>query len=192
MLVLYNPPSSARRKPVMPLSLLALGALLEDRHPYTIIDGNLDRNALETIDRLVREEGADMLAVTVMPGPQLTDSVPLCRELKGRHPGLQIIWGGYFPTQHYDVCLKSGYVDWVVRGHGEVVFQSLIDRLVKHEDPTDLVGLAYRDASGMVITNATAPIPHPDSMPEFPYERIDVNRYARASFMGKRTLAHHS
>ena len=29
MLVLYNPPSSARRKPVMPLSLLALGALLE-------------------------------------------------------------------------------------------------------------------------------------------------------------------
>jgi radical SAM superfamily enzyme YgiQ (UPF0313 family) len=176
----------------MPLSLLALGALLEDRHPYTIVDGNLDRQALETIDRMVREDGVDMLAVTVMPGPQLTDSVPLCRELKSRHPNLQIIWGGYFPTQHYDVCLKSGYVDWVVRGHGEVVFQALIDRLAKHEDPRDLVGLAYRDDSGMVISNATAPIPHPDSMPDFPYDRIDVNRYARSSFMGKRTLAHHS
>jgi anaerobic magnesium-protoporphyrin IX monomethyl ester cyclase len=192
VLALYNPPSSARRKPVMPLALLALGALLEERHPYTIVDGNLDRQALQTLDRLVREEGVDMLGVTVMPGPQLADAVPLCRELKSRHPGLKIIWGGYFPTQHYDVCLKSGYVDYVVRGHGEVVFQSLIDRLARDEDPRDLVGLAYRDDSGMVITNATAPIPHPDTMPDFPYDRIDVNRYARASFMGSRTLAHHS
>ena len=58
MLVMYNPPSSARRKPVMPLALLALGAVLEGRHEYTIVDGNLDRGALETIDGLVRA-GAD-------------------------------------------------------------------------------------------------------------------------------------
>ena len=188
---MYNPPSSARRKPVMPLSLLALGALLEGRHDYAIVDGNLDRNALETLDRYVRD-GADMLAVTVMPGPQLADAVPVCRELKARHPDLRIIWGGYFPTQHWDVCLKSGYVDYVVRGHGEVVFQSLVERLVKGEDPTDLAGLAYRQPDGMPFTNATAPIPHPDSMPDFPYQRIDVRRYARKSFMGNRTLAHHS
>jgi anaerobic magnesium-protoporphyrin IX monomethyl ester cyclase len=191
MLILYNPPSSARRKPVMPLSLLALGALLENRHEYVIVDGNLDPNALETMDRLVRD-GATMLGVTVMPGPQLTASVPLCRELKARHPELTIIWGGYFPTQHYEVCLNSGYVDYVVRGHGEVVFQSLIDRLVAGQDPTDLIGLAYRDASGKAVSNPTAPIPHPNAMPEFPYDRIDVGRYARKSFMGRRTLAHHS
>ncbi|HEX8967019.1 MAG TPA: radical SAM protein, partial [Chloroflexota bacterium] len=190
-LVLYNPPSSARRKPVMPLSLLALGALLEGRHDYTIVDGNLDRHALETIDGLVRN-GADMLAVTVMPGPQLADAVPVCRELKARHPNLRIIWGGYFPTQHWDVCLKSGYVDYVVRGHGEVVFSDLVDRLARGDDPTGQAGLAYRRDDGLPFTNPTAPIPHPDSMPDFPYQRIDVGRYARASFMGKRTLAHHS
>ncbi len=142
MLVLYNPPSSARHKPVMPLALLALGALLEGRHDYTIVDGNLDRDPLATIDRLVRD-GADILGVTVMPGPQLADAVPLCRELKSRHPQLRIVWGGYFPTQHWDVSLKSGYVDYVVRGHGEVVFLSLIDRLAAGDDPTDLPGLAY-------------------------------------------------
>jgi anaerobic magnesium-protoporphyrin IX monomethyl ester cyclase len=191
VLILYNPPSSARRKPVMPLALLALGALLEDRHDYTIVDGNLDRDALGTIDRLVRD-GADMLGVTVMPGPQLADAVPLCRELKRRHPRLRIVWGGYFPTQHWDVSLKSGYVDYVVRGHGEVTFLSLVERLASGEDATDLPGLAYCLPDGMPFTNPTAPIPHPDVMPEFPYQRIDVNRYARSSFMGKRTLAHHS
>src|SRR5205823_8021956 len=165
---------------VMPLSLLALGALLEGRHDFTIVDGNLDRNALSTIDRLV-QDGADALGVTVMPGPQLADAVPLCRELKSRHPNLRIVWGGYFPTQHWDVCLKSGYVDYVVRGHGEVVFQSLMDRLAADEDPTDLAGVAYCQADGMPFTNATAPIPHPNSLPDFPYHRIDVGRYARAS-----------
>ncbi|MBV9899174.1 MAG: B12-binding domain-containing radical SAM protein [Chloroflexi bacterium] len=191
MIVMYNPPSSGRRKPVMPLSLLALGALLENRHDYTIVDGNLDRDALGTIDRLV-QDGADILAVTVMPGPQLADAVPLCRELKSRHPSLKVVWGGYFPTQHWDVCLKSRYVDYVVRGHGEVTFLALLDRLATGEDVTDLAGLAYRMPDGMPFTNATAPIPHPDHMPEFPYHRIPMERYARASFMGKRTLAHHS
>src|SRR5579859_6494912 len=171
MLVLYNPPSSARRKPVMPLSLLALGALLEGRHEYRIVDGNLDPRPLETLDRLVRDEGADMLGITVMPGPQLADAAPLCRELKARHPDLKIIWGGYFPTQHWDVCLKSGYVDYVVRGHGEVVFKSLMERLEADEDPTDLPGIAYRQLDGMPFTNPMPPIPHPDVMPDFPYHR---------------------
>ena len=191
MIVMYNPPSSARRKPVMPLSLLALGALLEGKHEYTIVDGNLDRDALGTIDALVRN-GADILAVTVMPGPQLTDAVPLCRELRARHPRLKIVWGGYFPTQHWDVSLASGYVDYVVRGHGEVTFLALLDRLARAEDVADLPGLAYRMADGMPFTNAMPPIPHPDHMPEFPYHRIPMERYARSSFMGKRTLAHHS
>jgi anaerobic magnesium-protoporphyrin IX monomethyl ester cyclase len=191
MIVMYNPPSSARRKPVMPLSLLALGALLEGRHEYTIVDGNLDRDALSTIDRLV-QDGADTLAITVMPGPQLADAVPLSRTLKSRHPRLNIVWGGYFPTQHWDVCLKSGYVDYVVRGHGEVTFLALLDRLASGENPNDLAGLAYRQPDGLPFTNNTAPIPHPDHMPEFPYHRIPMQKYARASFMGKRTLAHHS
>jgi len=134
VLVLYNPPSSARRKPVMPLALLALGALLEDRHEYVIVDGNLDRDALGTIDRLVRD-GADMLGVTVMPGPQLADAVPLCRELKSRHPNLNVVWGGYFPTQHWDVCLKSGYVDYVVRGHSEWLLRKTMAPLTDWTTP---------------------------------------------------------
>ena len=192
MLILYNPPSSARRKPVMPLSLLALGAVLEGRHSYTIVDGNLDPRPLDTIDRLIHDQGASMLGVTVMPGPQLADAVPLCRELKGRHPDLSVIWGGYFPTQHYDVCLRSGYVDYVVRGHGEMVFSSLVDALAAGEDPTALLGLAYRAANDLPFSNEMAPIPHPNTLPDFPYERVPVEKYARQTFMGRRTLPHHS
>ena len=61
MLILYNPPSSAGRKPVLPMSLLALGALLEGEHDYCIVDGNLEPDPVAAMDRIIREQGADLL-----------------------------------------------------------------------------------------------------------------------------------
>ena len=37
-----------------------------------------------------------------------------------------------------------------------------------------------------------APIPSPEELPDFPYHRIDLERYVRRTFMGRRTLPHHS
>lgn len=191
-ILLYNPPSSANRKPIMPMSLLAIGALLEGKHDYTILDGNLEKDTIQAVDRAITETGADVLGVTVMPGPQLADAVPLCQEIKKRHPGLIIVWGGYFPTQHYDVCLKADYVDYVVQGHGEEAFVGLLDVLARGGSPVALNGIAYRESNGEIIANAPAPIPHPEKLPDFPYDRIDVSRYIRRTFMGSRTLPHHS
>lgn len=225
MIVLYNPISNSLRKPVLPMSLLALGALLEGRHAYRIVDGNLEPEPLAALDRAVGETGARFLGVTVMPGPQLHDAVPICRALKERHPDLTIIWGGYFPTQHYESCLRADYVDYVVRGHGELVFRQLLDTLAAGGDPTGIPGVAYRrrgestvpgadvgmpgggQPSGLIalspghpvslpgseiVSNPMAPIPHPNDLPDFPYHRVDVPRYIRRTFMGSRTLPHHS
>lgn len=191
-LILYNPPSSAGRKPVLPMSLLALGAVLEGRHEYVIVDGNLDGDPAGTIDALVRNWGARALAVTVMPGPQLAAAVPFCTQIKRTHPRLTIIWGGYFPTQHWDVCLAAPYVDFVVRGHGELVLRGLLDALEADALPAQLPGLAYRDGAGAPASNPLAPIPHPNELPDFPYQKVDVRRYVRRTFMGARTLPHHS
>ena len=192
MIILYNPPSSAMRKPIVPLSLLAIGAVLEGAHAYRIVDGNLEADPLSTLDRLIRETGADILAVTLMPGPQLAHAVPHCRELKARHPRLRVVWGGYFPTQHYDVCLAAHYVDYVVRGHGELVFKALVDALGRGHEPPALAGLAYRDRNGAIVAGATAAVPDPNHLPDFPFERVPLARYARRTFMGARTLPHHS
>ena len=191
MIVLYNPPSSASRKPILPMSLLAVGALLEERYEYVIIDGNLEPDSFAAIEKVIVEQGADILAVTVMPGPQLADAVPLCQRMKATYPDVTIVWGGYFPTQHYDAVLRADYVDYVVRGHGEEAFISLLDVLKRGASPVALNGIAYH-AGDDIIPNAPAPIPHPDKLPDFPYHRIDLGRYIRRTFMGERTLPHHS
>jgi anaerobic magnesium-protoporphyrin IX monomethyl ester cyclase len=195
MILLYNPPSSARRKPILPMSLLALGAVLEGEQEYCILDGNLLDDPFATLDQKIRDENIQILGVTVMPGPQLTHAVPLCQKLKAAHPGLSIVWGGYFPTQHYDVCLRSTYVDYVVRGHGELIFKALVEKLKRGESPSSIPGLAFREDSPQglkVHSNPLAPIPIPEELPDFPYSRLDLSDYTRPTFMGTRTLPHHT
>ncbi|NUM67901.1 hypothetical protein HUU39_21965 [candidate division KSB1 bacterium] len=41
MIILYNPPSTPSKKPHLPMSLLAVAALLEGEFDYEIVDGNL-------------------------------------------------------------------------------------------------------------------------------------------------------
>ena len=192
MILLYNPPSSAQRKPVLPMSLLALGAVLEGEYEYRIIDGNLEREPLPVLDGVIRETGTDILAVTVMPGPQLNNAFPVCKQLKHLHPQMQIVWGGYFPTQHYEACLASDFVDFVVRGHGELVFLELVTRLRGKKRVDGLRGLACRNPeTGETVNNEIAFVPDPNTLPEFPYHRVKMRHYVRETFMG-RTLSHHS
>jgi anaerobic magnesium-protoporphyrin IX monomethyl ester cyclase len=195
MIIFYNPQSSAARKPVLPMSLLAVGAVLEGRYDYSIVDGNLDDTPLETLARLLAGAGpTPLLCVTVMPGPQLQQAVPLCRRLREMHPNLRIVWGGYFPTQHWDVCLRAPYVDYVVRGHGELAFLQLLEWLEGERESglASIPGIAYRDESGEPVSNPLAPIPHPRQLPGWNFERVPVARYLRRTFLGRRTLGYHS
>jgi hypothetical protein len=198
MILFYHPQSSAGRKPLLPLSLLAVGAVLEGRHDYQIVDGNLEPRPVERLSALVDGARAGrgrppVLGVTVMPGPQLRQAVPICRALKQRHPDLVIVWGGYFPTQHWEACLRSDCVDYVVRGHGERVFEQLLDSLETGVPrPADIPGLAYRAANGEPVSNALAPIPHPARLPGFNFDRLNVRDYLRPTFLGSRTLGYHS
>ena len=119
--VLYNPQSLHGGKRVLPLSLLALGATLEGRAEYAIVDGNESSDPLADLRRHAAA-GARVLGVSAMPGPQLTRAVPHSATLKREFPALAVVWGGYFATQHADVCLRAPYVDYVVRGHADASF----------------------------------------------------------------------
>ena len=195
MIILYNPPSSPARKPVLPMSLLALGAVLEGHYEYRIIDANLEDNPLATLLRAIDTDGAHILAVTVMPGPQLMHAVPLCRQIKMLRPQVVIIWGGYFPGQHYESCVNAVYIDYIIRGHGELIFKNLVDQLhLNKEHPkTSQKPRMWQGAQPYINkVAAPAPIPHPDHLPDFPYHRVKMERYIRPTFMGTRTLPHHS
>ena len=106
LVLLYNPRVASPGYHRLPHSLLQLGALLEGRYPYAIVDGNLsqERDHAADIIQQARATGARYLGVTIMPGPQLQRAVPDIRRIKGDCPDLTIIAGGYFPTSHAATC----------------------------------------------------------------------------------------
>jgi len=191
--ILFNPISSARRTPVLPMSLMAIGAVLEDRWPTVIIDGNLTDDSLKTLETKIEGDGAGViLGVTVMPGPQLEHATPLCRQLKERHPALTIVWGGYFPSQHWEACLKDPAIDFVVQGHGETVFTSLLEHLESGNSVLEsIAGLAWKD-QGIPRSNPRPAVPHPGKLPEWNFESVDIERYLRPTFLGSKTIGLHS
>ena len=170
------------------MALLALGATIEGSLDYQIVDGNLTADAPGTLVDLIEPRSRAVVAVTVMGGPQLVHAVEASRAIKSARPDATVVWGGYFPTQHPDTCLREPYVDVVVRGHGDEVFPDLMRAVCAGTDLSGLTGVA-----SPAVASVTVPgVPDPNTFPDFPYHRVPVERYVRATFMGRRTLPHHS
>ena len=125
----YNPVSTSKNKQRLPLSLLAVAAVIQDDYDVEFIDGNLIDDPAAYIIERAQATQAKLLAVTCMPGPQLRQAVPVCQKVKAALPDLTIFWGGYFPTQHSEVILKSDFVDYTIQGQGEAPFRQFVDAI---------------------------------------------------------------
>ncbi|MBV9223439.1 MAG: B12-binding domain-containing radical SAM protein, partial [Acidobacteriaceae bacterium] len=79
MIILLHPQSTKPKNRRFPLAVLSLAAVLEGKEEYAIVDGNADPQPEASLDRIMGESGATLLAVSVMPGPQMKAAIPLCR-----------------------------------------------------------------------------------------------------------------
>ncbi len=191
-ILFYNPVSTSPHKQRLPLSLLSVATVVAQDYDIEFIDGNLIRpDPSDMIIERARATGAKLLAVTVMPGPQLRQAVPVCKKVKAALPDLHILWGGYFPTQHAEVILRSGFVDTVIQGQGEAPFRKLVDTLYRGGALADVPSLGYKENGGINITSRAPNVPM-DNLPWLPYDKIDVSQYVGNSYLGTRVLNHNT
>jgi radical SAM superfamily enzyme YgiQ (UPF0313 family) len=191
VIVLFNPWSTPSSKKPLPMSLLALAAVLEGRHEYVIVDGNLENAPVARIAEIARRKPLKAIGVTVMPGPQLNHAVPQTRALKAALPDVPIIWGGYFPSQHDEVCLRDPAVDFVVRSQGEATLLELLQVLERHLDPASVLSLSWKE-KGEYRRNPPRPLIPLDDLPDWPYESVAMERYLHSHYLGRRVGTHHS
>jgi hypothetical protein len=195
MILFFNPLSTTPGKQPLPLSVLSLAAIVEEPRRWGLVDGNVTAEpTAEIVNRLAAVPRGELalLAVTVMPGPQLSQAVPVCKAVKRALPHIPIVWGGYFPTQHSDTVLRSGYVDFVVRSQGEGPLRQLLDALEQGETPAAVSGLSWTLPDGTIVHNPLAPSLALDDLPELPYARVAMEDYIHATCLGRRTVAHNS
>ena len=189
-ILLINPRMCSQRSMRLPLSLLALGAALEGRCDYRIVDGNCDSNPEKTALDYLAEAPVSLIGVTVMPGPQVAPAIAISSALRRAYPKIPIVWGGYFPTLYPNAALNAPYVDYIVRGQGEQTLIELIEALPDASSMAAICGLSWKD-EGVSRHNPERAFLPPDTLPPLPYERLDdVVRYLRPSFLGSRTAVH--
>jgi len=203
-IILVNPKMCSPNSMRLPLSLLALAAVLEGKYDYHLIDGNVDSNAEQEIHKLIEDHGCTLLALTVMPGPQVPTAISISKSVRERFPNTAIVWGGYFPTLYTESALNAPYVDFVIRGQGEDTLLELIERLPDSGPPQlsnlssvkdssaikTIQSLSWKD-QGEHVHNADRHFRSPDVYPLYPYHKLkNVEIYLRPSFMGSRTAVH--
>jgi len=193
MIIILHPRATKPKNRRFPLAALAIAAVLEGKEEYVIVDGNVDLQPERTLDRIMRETGAEMLAVSVMPGPQMAASVPLCRYFRQKYPRVPVVWGGYFPSLYPDATLNAPYVDFAIRGQGEDTFLELLAALRGSRKFAGIRGLSYKDDFGLRVNNADRPMRSLDDFPWPPYHRlVSPEKYIVPTFLGRRTAVHHA
>jgi len=115
--------------------------------------------------------GISCLTAHVGRGYQIAEMI------KAEFPGSITVFGGLHPTTLPDEALKTGYVDYVVRGEGEKTMLALHRAIRGDGDPTSIDGVSYV-ADGEILHNPeTALIPDINEIPLFPYHLFDHPKY---------------
>ncbi len=135
------------------------------------------------------------LGFTVMPGPQLKQSIPFAKTIKEKFPHTYMVWGGYFPSTQPKTILDSGYVDFIINGPGDHAFPSLIDAL-EHNTPYEFIKNIIYKAGTEIVKTAKEDLFEQDPLPPLPYDKLNdiynIKKYLGKTYLGERTLAYHS
>ena len=192
--LLFNP-RSANAKYRIPNSIMNIAASIEGKFEWVIVDGNCEADTYQTICNYLQTGEFKYIGITVMPGPQTRQAIPFSKKIKTHFPDTIIIWGGYFPTNHYKVILQSGYVDFVINGPGDHAFPKLLDAL-ENNKPYELIkNLIYKSGDNIIKT-VKEDLIEQDALPPLPYDKLNklytIEKYLGKTYLGNKTLAYHS
>jgi radical SAM superfamily enzyme YgiQ (UPF0313 family) len=200
--LLFNP-RSANLKFRLPNSLLSIAAAINNGFDWVIVDGNREVNPEDKILDYLNTGEFSFFGLTVMPGPQLKQAIPISQKAKQLYPQLSVIWGGYFASNQPETVLNSGFVDFIVNGMGDQCFPELLRKITQYgkefflhlqeqELPHNLI---FKHYDKIIFTIKDA-IYDPDLLPDYPYEKLhrmyDIPRYLGKTYLGKKTIAYHS
>jgi radical SAM superfamily enzyme YgiQ (UPF0313 family) len=192
--ILFNP-RSANSKYRIPNSILQVGASIEGKRDYVLVDGNLEHDPFKKISSLLSTGEFKYFGSTVMPGQQLKQAIPIVKNVRRKYPEVINIWGGYFPSNQYKSVLNSGYVDYIINGPGDEAFPQLLDAIENNSDTSVIENLIFKKDNNFIIT-PKAGLFDQDTLPHLPYNKLNetypLKHYLGKTFLGTKTAAYHS
>src|SRR5450755_4202547 len=175
--VVFFFPAFSSQEATAPLGILAVSTpLLNAGYQVKIVDSTITPN----FQRRVIEELKDALclAVSLVTGPMIRETVTVAREVKRLYPNLPIILGGWHPSLLPDQTLAAEFVDAVVVGQGEEALLEVVRHIEAGESLKGIAGVGYKEG-GRIIFNPSRPLRPLKEMPPKAYQLADFDAYQR-------------
>ena len=168
------------REHLPPLGLLALGGpLLDAGHQVRLLDAEFGPMSIDQIVSQSLEFAPEAILLghsgSTSGHPIITE---ITRSLRKNLPKAHIIYGGVFPTYHWEEILRAEpQIDLIVRGEGEATLLRVIEALETGGVLREIPGIAYREAGQPFATPEAPPIRDLDEY-RTGWELIDPQRYS--------------
>jgi len=119
----------------------------------------------EDIKDRIRKFKPDVVGASSMMSLRKYHAFEICELAKEVDPNIKTVVGGNHMTCFPEEALRTGHVDFVVMGEGEIAFTNLVDHL-DGKRKLDFDGIAYRDNGDFVVRKQTEWAKDVDSIPE--------------------------
>lgn len=158
----------------LPMGLLSIAAAVKDIAEVGIFDINKQVNAgnLPLSRDLYRQSAEQILGNDPDLVGFMTDCdsfhhvIRICSSLKALRPRVTIVLGCVHASYNaVEILTRYAFIDYIVRGEGEVAFRQLVEALAGRRAIGDVGNLSYRSGGGIERTADLALIADLDSLP---------------------------
>jgi anaerobic magnesium-protoporphyrin IX monomethyl ester cyclase len=176
--VVFFFPSFASSEATAPLGILAVATpLLRNGYSIKLIDSTITPHYKQRVLEEVKD--ALCLAISLVTGPMIRETVEIARAVKAWDPDFPIILGGWHPSLLPKQTLEAPYIDIVVRGQGEESFLEVVQHL-EDEASIDLIpGIGFK-RNGKLIFTTERPLRPIVDLPPKAYHLADFDAYQRS------------
>jgi radical SAM superfamily enzyme YgiQ (UPF0313 family) len=190
-ILLISPPvgkSQLGKVPMPPLGLASIAGVLEqDGHDIVIIDCVLEGLDFPALVSKVLAARPDMIGITGTTWTRYEQfrSAKACKNIL---PDVPVILGGPHVTfTAHNTLDKLPYVDYVIKGEGEIPFSRLAEFYPDIKKIRNVTSLTFRD-NGKIVDNPVGEfISDLDTLPEPARHLLDIKAYSQTLFGKKAT-----
>jgi anaerobic magnesium-protoporphyrin IX monomethyl ester cyclase len=175
--VVFFFPAFSSQEATAPLGILAVSTpLLRAGYQICIIDSTITPNFRARV--LAEMQDALCLAVSLVTGPMIRETVQIARQVEATFPDKPVILGGWHPSLLPDQTLAASYVDIVVKGQGEDALLDVVKRIEAGESLEGIQGVGFKE-EGRLRFNAPRELRPIRELPPKAYHLADFDAYQR-------------
>lgn len=177
--VVIYPKTGLDRKGVsitLPLSILSASSGLIGEFNVTVIDQRVNENWKKELEEELISKPL-CVALSSMTGTQIFYALEVSRFVKENYPEIPVVWGGMHVTLLAEQSLKHPYIDFIIKGEGEIAFRDFVRKLADKRHFETVAGLGWKNPDGSLIINPEEPPLDLNNLPPIPYHLINIEDY---------------